>query len=92
MSTAELHTHTDCGVSTKMHRDRIIMMSGIFLPGMSEGTGPVTTTTFAEFRLGSIGKSYKGMEVRIADPDSTGEGEVNCESCSCWWSELLFCC
>ena len=58
---------------------------------MSEGTGPVTTTTFAEFRLGSIGKSCKGMEVKIADPDSTGEGEVNCESCFCWWSELLCC-
>ena len=47
---------------------------------MSEGTGPVTTTEIVSgngMRLGSIGKPYKGMEVKIDNPDSNGEGEVN---------------
>ena len=94
MSTVCIHMHTDCGDYTKMHKDRILSSQCrycAFFLGMSEGTGPVTTTTFTEFQLGSIGKSCKGMEVRIAVPDSTGEGEVNCESSFCWWSKLLCC-
>ena len=55
----------------------------VCLPGMSEGTGPITATTHTDVRLGSIGKVYKCMEVKINDPDSTGQGEVNCESWSC---------
>ena len=55
----------------------------VCLPGMSEGTGPVTATTHTDIRPGSIGKACKGMEVKINDPDSTGQGEVNCESWSC---------
>ena len=47
--------------------------------GMSEGTGPVIATTLTDIRPGSVGKAYEGMEVRINDPDSTGQGEVNCE-------------
>ena len=55
----------------------------VCLPGMSEGTGPVTATTHTDIRPGSIGKACKGMEVKINDPDSTGQGEVKCESCCC---------
>ena len=55
----------------------------VWLPGMSEGTGPITLSTITDFRPGSVGKEYEGVEVRINDPDSTGQGEVNCESWSC---------
>jgi long-chain-fatty-acid--CoA ligase ACSBG len=50
--------------------------------GMSELTGPGTTTTYNTFvpnywKLGSIGKPYIGTEVKIDNPDPvTGEGEV----------------
>ena len=59
--------------------------TGLLLLGMSEGTGPVTTTELVSgngMRLGSIGKAYKGMEVKIDNPDSSGEGEVNHNSCT----------
>ena len=55
----------------------------VCLSGMTEGTGPVTATTLTDLRPGSIGKVSERMEVRISDPDSTGQGEVNCESWSC---------
>ena len=63
----------------------------VCLPGMSEGAGPITATTHTDIRLGSIGKAYKCMEVKINDPDSTGQGEVNCESCCCCEYSLSYC-
>ena len=50
---------------------------------MNEGTGAATIETPTDFRSGSVGKAYEGVDVRINDPDSTGQGEVNCESWSC---------
>lgn len=43
---------------------------------MSEGSGPVTTTTKEHKRLGSIGKEFVGMEVKIDSPNPLTEGEV----------------
>ena len=43
---------------------------------MSEGSGPVTTTTKDNKRLGSIGKALVGVEVKIDKPDPLTEGEV----------------
>ena len=46
--------------------------------GMSELTGPGTTNTLSELKIGSIGKPFVGFEVKIDQPDpKTGEGEVN---------------
>lgn len=48
--------------------------------GMSEGTGPGTTMSIVgdnRYKLGTIGKPYAGVELRIDCPDkNTGEGEV----------------
>ena len=45
---------------------------------MSELTGPGTTNTLSELKIGSIGKPFVGFEVKIDQPDpKTGEGEVN---------------
>ena len=63
----------------------------VWLPGMSEGTGPITLSTITDFRPGSVGKEYEGVEIRINDPDSTGQGEVNCESCRCCEFGLSYC-
>ena len=46
--------------------------------GMSELTGPGTTNTLNELKIGSIGKPFVGFEVKIDQQDpKTGEGEVN---------------
>ena len=58
---------------------------------MSEGTGPITLSTITDNRPGSVGKAYEGVEVRINDPDSTGQGEVNCESCAYYEYGLGYC-
>lgn len=45
--------------------------------GMSELTGPGTTTTLNNLKYGSIGKPFIGTEVKIDKPDlKTGEGEI----------------
>ena len=45
---------------------------------VSELTGPGTTNTLNELKIGSIGKPFIGFEVKIDQPDpKTGEGEVN---------------
>lgn len=49
---------------------------------MTEGSGPETTTTrFLPdyWKLGSVGKAFVGMEMKLDNPDpKTGEGEVIC--------------
>ena len=67
--------------------------TGLLLLGMSEGTGPVTTTELVSgngMRLGSVGKPFKGMEVKIDKPDSSGEGEVNHNSPKYLFSSLVY--
>ena len=48
--------------------------------GMSEGCGPGTTsTTYKEncWKIGTVGKPFDGVEVKLANPDpKSGEGEV----------------
>lgn len=47
---------------------------------MTEGTGPETATTrFLPdyWKLGSVGKVFVGMEIKLDNPDpKTGDGEV----------------
>ena len=69
----------------------MIVLCVCCLPGMSEGTGPITLSTITDNRPGSVGKAYEGVEVRINDPDSTGQGEVNCESYN-YYEYGLSCC
>ena len=58
-------------------RDKVRDNAFSFL-GMSELTGPGTTNTLSELKIGSIGKPFVGFEVKIDQPDpKTGEGEVN---------------
>ena len=53
-----------------------------FIAGMSEGTGPQATTTRHipnQFKLGSVGKNFVGIEIKIDSPDpATGDGEASC--------------
>lgn len=41
--------------------------------GLSEGTGPVTTSAKEARRLGSVGKAFEGMEIKIDNPDPLTE-------------------
>lgn len=44
--------------------------------GLSE-TGPVVSTnTPDDYKLGSVGKPLPGIEIKIDDPEGTGEGEI----------------
>lgn len=43
--------------------------------GMSEATGPITCN-FPDFRRGTSGKLVPGIEVKLVEKDSTGEGEL----------------
>jgi len=65
-----------------IHQDVIKYFMRYDLPvlelyGMSENTGPATSNTIKEWRLGSVGKAYNGAKVKIHDPDKNGEGEVS---------------
>ena len=44
--------------------------------GMSESTGPETANIPSGWRVGSCGKALPGVEVKIDNPDDSGEGEV----------------
>jgi len=44
--------------------------------GMSETTGAATINTFSNFRLDRCGQSMPGMDLKIANPDENGEGEI----------------
>lgn len=65
------------------HSSLCIKKSCLFFnEGMTEGSGPETTTTrFLPdyWKLGSVGKAFVGMEMKLDNPDpKTGEGEVIC--------------
>lgn len=44
--------------------------------GLSETTGGLTTHKQTDFRLDCAGEALSGTHIRIADPDSTGQGEI----------------
>lgn len=43
---------------------------------MSETTGAATINTFSHFKLDRCGQSMPGMDLKIANPDENGEGEI----------------
>ncbi|CDF37783.1 long-chain-fatty-acid-CoA ligase [Chondrus crispus] len=43
--------------------------------GLSEATGPITCS-YPDYRRGTSGKVVPGLEVKLANEDSTGEGEL----------------
>ena len=51
------------------------------LYGMSESSGPHTLNLIQPdaigWKVGSCGKTIKGVQLKIADPDENGEGEVS---------------
>ena len=51
------------------------------LYGMSESSGPHTLNLIQQdaigWKVGSCGKPIKGVQLKIADPDENGEGEVS---------------
>ena len=44
--------------------------------GLTETTGACTVTRVEDNVIGSVGRPLPGVEIRIADPDDTGVGEV----------------
>ena len=44
--------------------------------GLTETSGAATATFEEDNRVGSVGKAMKGTEIKIADPDKDGVGEV----------------
>ena len=56
------------------------------LYGMSESSGPHTLNLIQPdgWRVGSCGKAIKGVQLKIADPDENGDGEVS-------WEEIIGC-
>jgi long-chain-fatty-acid--CoA ligase ACSBG len=44
--------------------------------GLSETTGPTTMQTKFNFRLDSAGRPTLGTQMKIANPDENGEGEI----------------
>ena len=62
----------------KREREKVHERYAFLFLGMSESTGPGTTNTLNELKIGSIGKPFIGWEVKIDQQDpKTGEGEVN---------------
>ncbi|XP_064424952.1 long-chain-fatty-acid--CoA ligase ACSBG2-like [Latimeria chalumnae] len=54
------------------------------LYGMSESTGPHTTSMEGSFRIMSCGKEMIGCQSRIDKPDQDGNGEI------CFWGRHVF--
>ena len=46
--------------------------------GATETAGPLTTCTAHDVELFTVGKPFKGMNVRIEDPGPDGVGEICC--------------
>jgi long-subunit acyl-CoA synthetase (AMP-forming) len=44
--------------------------------GLSEATGPITYGLPSQYRFGSAGKVFDGIEVKYLDQDTSGEGEL----------------
>ena len=64
-----------------IHRDVLEYFMSVNIPvlevyGMSESSGPQTSNTLNQWRLGSVGPVMTGAKIRIDDPDENGDGEV----------------
>ncbi len=46
------------------------------LYGASEATGPLTSNMPGAYKRGTSGKPFPGVEAKVYNPDSTGEGEL----------------
>jgi long-chain-fatty-acid--CoA ligase ACSBG len=44
--------------------------------GLSETTGSATVSPLSKYKINSAGRSIKGGEIKIADPDEKGVGEI----------------
>ncbi len=65
-----------------IHRGTIEYFMSINMPvlelyGMSENSGPQSFNMINNWRLGSVGHSMKGTQLKIDQPDENGEGEVS---------------
>lgn len=70
-----------------LHPETLEFFMGLNLPlkegyGMTECTGPHTTSSDEQWRIGSCGKTIDGADTKIDNPDQYGNGEV---SMSCWY-------
>jgi len=63
----------DLKVARDFHDLGFVILQGY---GLTETTGGCTATRLQDNVLGSVGKPIPGVEVRIADPDELGVGEV----------------
>lgn len=63
----------DEDVAIDFHRLGFTILQGY---GLTETSGAATATHIEDNRVGSVGKPVLGAEVKIADPDKDGEGEV----------------
>ena len=69
-----------------IHINTVEFFLGIDLPildmyGMTESTGPQTTTTINKWRIGSVGQPIDGTHLKVLNPNENGEGEVSDASC-----------
>ncbi len=63
----------DEAVAEDFHRLGFTIIQGY---GLTETSGAATATPEDDNRVGSVGKPMKGAEIKIADPDKDGVGEV----------------
>ncbi len=63
----------DEDVATDFHKLGFTIIQGY---GLTETSGAATATFEHDNRVGSVGKPMKGNEIRIAEPDKDGVGEV----------------
>ena len=64
-----------------IHKNTIEFFMSINIPllelyGMSENAGPHSLNLLNQWRMGSVGHSMHGVELKIDNPDEAGEGEV----------------
>lgn len=75
------HTRIFVSAAAPMTRETLEFFLGLNMPvyeiyGMSECTGPQTFSDTNARKTGSAGYSVPGTEIKIDNPDSTGEGEI----------------
>ncbi len=63
----------DEAVAKDFHRLGFTILQGY---GLTETSGAATATYVSDNRVGSVGKPMRGAEIRIADRDAEGVGEV----------------
>ena len=63
----------DEAVAEDFHRLGFTIIQGY---GLTETSGAATATPEDDNRVGSVGKPMRGAEIKIADPDKDGVGEV----------------